>query len=153
MVSVFGFTCGSSSNLQQERVPSAMPSRNRRRGRTRADRCRVFRCWDSSRKGGPRHPTGEDRATQFHPNREAGQSRNGWRRRRLAEQRLVPLETRRHIAHSNDRPRAFHNITPVGLSLRFSGGAKCRPLHVVVGPHRSLSTNLFQILSPLGKSF
>jgi len=58
----------------------------------------------------------------------------GRRRRRLAEQRLVPLETRRHIANSNDRPRSFHDITPGGLTLRFSGGANCRPLHVVVGP-------------------
>jgi hypothetical protein len=32
---------------------------------------------DSSGKDGPRHPTGEGRATQFHPSREADQSRDG----------------------------------------------------------------------------
>jgi hypothetical protein len=34
------------------------------------------------------------------------------RPRRLAEQRLVPLEAPRHIAHADDRPRAFHGRPP-----------------------------------------
>jgi len=37
-------------------------------------------------------------------------------RRRLAEQRLVPLETPRHIAHPDNRPRAFHGVPPSGLT-------------------------------------
>jgi hypothetical protein len=37
-------------------------------------------------------------------------------RRRLAEQRLLPLETPRHIAHPDDRPRAFHGVPPSGLT-------------------------------------
>src|SRR5207249_5509995 len=38
-------------------------------------------------------------------------------RRRLAEQRLVPLETPRHIAHPDDRPRAFHGVPPSRLTV------------------------------------
>ena len=34
----------------------------------------------------------------------------GRTRRRLAEQRLVPPEAPRHVAHPDDRPRAFHGI-------------------------------------------
>jgi hypothetical protein len=30
------------------------------------------------------------------------------RRLRLAEERLVPFETRRHVFHPDDRPRALH---------------------------------------------
>src|SRR5439155_27308079 len=37
-------------------------------------------------------------------------------RRRLAEQRLVPLETPRHIAHPDNRPCAFHRIPAVVLT-------------------------------------
>src|SRR5207245_3097642 len=37
-------------------------------------------------------------------------------RRRLAEERLVPFEASRHIAYADDRPRAFHDISPVGLT-------------------------------------
>ena len=34
----------------------------------------------------------------------------------LAEERLVPFEASRHIAYADDRPRAFHDISPVGLT-------------------------------------
>ena len=30
------------------------------------------------------------------------------RRLRLAEERLVPFEARRHVSHPDDRPRALH---------------------------------------------
>ena len=43
------------------------------------------------------------------------------RRCRLAEQRLVPLEAPRHVAHPDDRPRAFHGIPPGGLTLKLNG--------------------------------
>src|SRR5881628_1909921 len=33
----------------------------------------------------------------------------------FAEERLVPFEASRHIAYADDRPRAFHDISPVGL--------------------------------------
>ena len=32
----------------------------------------------------------------------------------LAEERLVPFEASRHIVYTDDRPRAFHDISPVG---------------------------------------
>jgi hypothetical protein len=35
----------------------------------------------------------------------------------LAEERLVPLEATRHIAYADDRPGAFHDISPVGLTF------------------------------------
>src|ERR1700730_4683286 len=39
----------------------------------------------------------------------------------LAGERLVPFEATRHIAYADDRPGAFHDISPVGLTLmRFS---------------------------------
>src|SRR5258705_7950031 len=31
----------------------------------------------------------------------------------LAKERLVPFEASRHVAHADDRPRAFHDISPV----------------------------------------
>src|SRR5437867_13283567 len=34
----------------------------------------------------------------------------------LAEERLVPFEATRHIAYADDRPGAFHDISPVGLA-------------------------------------
>src|SRR5258706_8261593 len=34
----------------------------------------------------------------------------------LAEERLVPFEATRHIAYGDDRPGAFHDISPVGLT-------------------------------------
>src|SRR5712671_1241418 len=34
----------------------------------------------------------------------------------LAEERLVPFEASRHIAYADDRPRAFHYISPVGMT-------------------------------------
>jgi len=52
----------------------------------------------------------------------------GWRRLRLAQQRLVPFEASRHIAYANDRPGAFHDISPVGLTvLGISRGALFAP--------------------------
>src|ERR1700681_1539837 len=41
----------------------------------------------------------------------------------LGEERLVPFEATRHIAYADDRPRAFHDISPVGLTLKLSSGA------------------------------
>src|SRR5712664_910025 len=41
---------------------------------------------------------------------------------RLAEERLVPFEATRHIAYADDRPGAFHDISPVGLTPTLSGG-------------------------------
>ena len=41
----------------------------------------------------------------------------------LAEERLVPFEATRHIAYADDRPGAFHDISPVGLTLELSGRA------------------------------
>src|SRR5438046_7316560 len=35
----------------------------------------------------------------------------------LAEERLVPFEASRHIAYADDRPGAFHDISPVGLMV------------------------------------
>src|SRR3984893_3668037 len=35
----------------------------------------------------------------------------------LAEERLVPFEASRHIAYADDRPGAFHDISPVGLTM------------------------------------
>jgi hypothetical protein len=34
----------------------------------------------------------------------------------LAEERLIPFEAGRHIAYTDDRPRAFHDISPAGLA-------------------------------------
>jgi hypothetical protein len=34
----------------------------------------------------------------------------------LAEERLVPLAAGRHIAYADDRPRTFHDTSPVGLT-------------------------------------
>src|SRR5216684_2360102 len=34
----------------------------------------------------------------------------------LAEERLVPFEASRHIAYADDCPRAFHDISPAGLT-------------------------------------
>ena len=34
----------------------------------------------------------------------------------LAEERLVPFEASRHIVYADDRPGAFHDISPVGLT-------------------------------------
>src|SRR5713226_8615977 len=34
----------------------------------------------------------------------------------LAKERLVPFEATRHITYADDRPRSFHNISPVGWS-------------------------------------
>ena len=45
---------------------------------------------------------------------EVGMSRS---RRRLAEQRLVPLEAGRHISHPDDRPRALNGIAPATLTI------------------------------------
>ncbi len=72
-------------------------------------------------------------------------------RRRLAEQRLVPLETPRHIAHPDNRPRAFHRIPDVGLTsaitrvrLRASGAWPCWAfeyyLRTQLSRHRILRT-------------
>ncbi len=36
----------------------------------------------------------------------------GWRRLRLAEQRLVPVEAGTHIAYPDNRPRALHGVPP-----------------------------------------
>jgi len=33
----------------------------------------------------------------------------------LAEDWLVPFEATRHISYADDRPGAFHDISPVGL--------------------------------------
>src|SRR5262249_53114173 len=41
----------------------------------------------------------------------------------LAEERLVPFEASRHIAYADNRPCAFHIISPVGLTLTLSGAA------------------------------
>src|SRR5215831_5653445 len=38
------------------------------------------------------------------------------RRLRLAEERLVPFEAARNVAYADDRPRAFHRISAVGLT-------------------------------------
>jgi hypothetical protein len=49
---------------------------------------------------------------------------------RLAEERLVPLKAGRHIAYADDRPRAFHEISPAGRRVRASGGqivTRCQP--------------------------
>src|SRR6266436_2570517 len=35
----------------------------------------------------------------------------------LAEERLVPFEATRHIAYADDRPGAFHDISPAGLAM------------------------------------
>ena len=43
--------------------------------------------------------------------------RMGWLCLGLAEERLVPFETGRHIAYSDDRPSAFHDIFLVGLTF------------------------------------
>src|SRR5437870_7434888 len=34
----------------------------------------------------------------------------------LAEERLVPFEATRHIAYADDRPSAFHDISPVAFN-------------------------------------
>src|SRR5260370_26031852 len=48
-----------------------------------------------------------------------------WCRLRLAEERLVPFEATRHIAYADDRPGAFHDISPVGLTIcRSAAGAR-----------------------------
>ena len=38
----------------------------------------------------------------------------------LAEERLVPFEATGNIAYTDDRPRAFHRISAVGLAPRIS---------------------------------
>ena len=38
------------------------------------------------------------------------------RRLGLAKERLVPFEAAGNVAHTNDRPRAFHRISAVGLA-------------------------------------
>src|SRR5205807_10522780 len=38
----------------------------------------------------------------------------------LAEERLVPFEATRHIAYADDRPGAFHDISPVGLTVELT---------------------------------
>ena len=40
----------------------------------------------------------------------------------LAEELLVPFEATRHIAYADDRPGAFHDISPVGLTPKLSRG-------------------------------
>src|SRR2546425_3635297 len=45
----------------------------------------------------------------------------------LAEERLVPFEATRHIAYADDRPGAFHDISPVGLTPRLSCCARAQP--------------------------
>jgi hypothetical protein len=57
-------------------------------------------------------------------------------RRRLAEQRLVPLETPRHIAHPDNRPRAFHRIPAVGLTRMERVG---KPRHGRASPRGRMS--------------
>jgi hypothetical protein len=45
----------------------------------------------------------------------------------LAEERLVPFEASRHIAYGDNRPRAFQDISPIGLTPAFSGAANGNP--------------------------
>src|SRR5256712_11032717 len=40
----------------------------------------------------------------------------------LAKERLVPFEATRHIAYADDRPGAFHDISPGGLTTWLLGG-------------------------------
>src|ERR1700730_5659512 len=39
---------------------------------------------------------------------------------RLTEQRLVPFQAGRHVAYSNDRPRALHRVPLCGLILVYT---------------------------------
>ncbi len=39
-----------------------------------------------------------------------------WTRLGLTEERLVPFEAARDVAHADDRPCAFHRISAVGLT-------------------------------------
>ena len=41
-----------------------------------------------------------------------------WRRLGLAEERLVPFEAAGNVAYADDRPRAFHRISAVGLTTQ-----------------------------------
>src|SRR5205807_2357203 len=41
----------------------------------------------------------------------------------LAEERLVPFEATRHIAYADDRPSAFHDISPVAFNSMLGGTA------------------------------
>src|SRR2546422_775509 len=45
----------------------------------------------------------------------------------LAEERLVPFEATRHIAYADDRPGAFHDISPVGhINVRVDAAARIK---------------------------
>src|SRR6266487_3473118 len=46
----------------------------------------------------------------------------------LAEERLVPFEASRHIGYADDRPRAFHDISPVGLTTKLTCRAACNDI-------------------------
>src|SRR5580765_9066238 len=55
----------------------------------------------------------------------------------LAEERLVPFEALRHVPHADDRPRAFHDISPTGLTTDLpSFAARRRPLRRRAGTRR-----------------
>ena len=41
----------------------------------------------------------------------------------LAEERLVPFEATQHITYADDRPGAFHDISPVGFNAMLGGTA------------------------------
>src|SRR5436305_9199725 len=41
----------------------------------------------------------------------------GGKRSRLTEQRLVPFEAARHVAHPYDRPRSLHRVPLCGLTV------------------------------------
>ena len=64
------------------------------------------------------------------------------RRLGLAEKQLVPFEAARNVAHADDRPCAFHRISPVGLTLlcwATAGESECgrhrEPLHKITSGH------------------
>ena len=87
--------------------------RNHRHERTTAARCRCRRVRAHQRRMlvlAPLVQAEQDGAVGVEYLTEVGVTR--WRLR-LAEQRLVPADTRRHISHADDRPDAFHarNLT------------------------------------------